>query len=99
MRAVCGGHVLTHGEEALSTVAARMAGHPSATMHELDDVGGGAHLDRLTCQLVRHRVVPRVELHVIIDVHPSGFPRGELVARGRQWLQRSAFELLEQVAA
>jgi hypothetical protein len=29
----------------------------------------------------------------------AGFPAGELVARGWQGLQRSAFELLEQVAA
>ena len=99
MRAVRGGHVLTHGEEPLSTVATHMAGHPSATMDDLDDVGGGAHLDRLACQLVRHRVVAVVELDVIIDVHPRRFPRGELVAGGWQRLQRIAFELLEQVAA
>jgi hypothetical protein len=43
MRAVCGGHVLTNGEEPLSTVATHMTGHPSATMDDLDDVGGGTH--------------------------------------------------------
>src|SRR6266542_6950831 len=99
MRAMRGGHVLAHGEEPLSTVATCMAGHPSATMDDLDDVGGGTHLDRLACQLVRHRVVAGIELDVIIDVHPRRFPRGELVAGGWQRLQRSAFELLEQVAA
>src|SRR6266542_3131094 len=75
MRAMRGGHVLAHGEEPLSTVATCMAGHPSATMDDLDDVGGGTHLDL------------------------SGLPGGPLVASDRQWLQRSAFELLEQVAA
>jgi hypothetical protein len=57
MRAVCGGHVLTHREEALSTIATNMACHTSATMDDLDDVGGGAYLDRLARQFVRHRVV------------------------------------------
>jgi predicted GNAT family acetyltransferase len=36
MRAVGGGHVLTHREEPLSTVATHMAGHASATMDDLD---------------------------------------------------------------
>jgi hypothetical protein len=58
----------------------------------------GAYLDRWTCQLVRQGVAG-VELHVLIDVHPSGLPRGELLACDRQGLQRSALELLEQVAA
>jgi hypothetical protein len=98
VRAVCRWHVLTHREESLSTVAAYMAGHPSATMHDLNHSGRGAHLDRLTRQLVWHRVVAGVKLDVIIDVHPRGFPRGELVTPGWQRLQRIAFEFLEQVA-
>src|SRR5204863_8096464 len=45
------------------------------------------------------RVIVVVEFHVVIDVHPRRFPRSELVAGRWQWLQRSAFELLEQVSA
>src|SRR5260370_19908292 len=39
-----------------------------------------------------------MERHVIIKVHFGRLPLGELVAHGRQRLQRSAFELLEQCA-
>jgi hypothetical protein len=73
-----------------------MAGHPSVSMQDLDHVGRGAHLHRFMDQLVGHRVVTRIELHVIIKVHFGRLPRGELVTRGRQRLQRIAFELLEQ---
>ena len=48
VRAVRRGHVLWLGDEPLSTVLAHMAGHPSATMEDLDHVGRGAHLDRFT---------------------------------------------------
>jgi hypothetical protein len=63
--------VLRLGDEAFATVAAHMAGRAPAAMKELNDVGRGAHFDRLTRQLVRHRVVTRVELYVVIDVHPN----------------------------
>ena len=91
-----GRHVLRLGDEPPPSVLTYMAGHPSVSMEDLDHVGRGAHLHRFMYQLVRHRVVTRIALHVIIDIHLGRLPLGELVARGRQRLQRSAFELLEQ---
>src|SRR4051794_5578159 len=57
MGTVCGRHVLTLGEEALSAVPTGVAGHAPTPMKDPHYPGGGAHFHGLTCQLVRHRVI------------------------------------------
>ena len=48
---------------------------------------------------MRHRIEPRIELDVIIDVDGRArFPKSELIGRGGQRLERPAVELFEQLA-
>src|ERR1700681_3877914 len=71
-----GRHVVRVGEKPTPSVLAHMAGHPAVAMQDLDHVGRGTHLHRFMDQLVGHRVVTRIELHVIIDVHFGRLPLG-----------------------
>src|SRR5438128_2237762 len=74
---------------------AHMAGDASITVEDLDHLGRGAHIYWFMDQLVRHRVVAGIELHVVIDVHLARLPLGKLEGCSWQRLERSTFELVE----
>jgi hypothetical protein len=56
---------------------------------------GDAQLDGGAHEPVRHAVVVGIELDVVVDVDLGGLPAADLIARGRQRLERRGVELLE----
>lgn len=94
-RQMCCRHVRVNGRVAAFERAAHMAGNPAATMEQLDDRDGQAHVDLLARKAVRDRVVVTADVDVIVDADGSYFPFGVLVARCRQGLHGGLVELIE----
>ena len=68
-------------------------------MKDLHRRGREACLQLLTSELVRHAVQVTIDLDVIVDIDPNGFPLRELIAFRRQRLQRWAIDLGKQTGA
>ena len=75
-----------------------VAGHALVGREGLHQGVGDAQLDRGAHEPVRHAVVVGIELDVVVDVDLGGLPAADLVARGRQRLERRGVELLEGAA-
>lgn len=68
-----------HGGVAAPFSSAHMGGDPLAAEEAFDRTGGGAQLELLFDQAVRHAVVVAVELDVIVDADQHLLPGGEFV--------------------
>jgi len=90
--------MLGNRRRAMRQGAAQMRRHSLAAEENLDGLLGDASLDLLMHEVVRNAVVMLGDLDVIIEVDPAALPLGILVRLIRQWGQRRAIELLEQVA-
>src|ERR1700680_3204267 len=74
-------------------VAADVTGDALAAVKDLDDHGGITSLDLPVNQGMRCAVVVALDLDVVIDVHASLFPLGEVIGLGGQRMQGRAVEL------
>jgi len=64
-----GRHVLWLGDESSAAVLAHVAGDSPIAVEDLDHLSRSAYIDWFMDQLVGHRVVAGIQLHVIIDIH------------------------------
>ena len=83
------------GDELAFARSPRMCCHASALEKHFDAVVGDARLHGAPDQRMRHRVVPAVQLDVIVQMHLRLLPRPVLVRVRRQRFQRRALDRLE----
>ena len=93
------GHVLGNGCMPAATGAAQMHRDALAFAEQLERVGGDARVELLADQPVRHRVIVRVDIDVIIARDAADPPLGIFVRLSWQRLKRRAVEFEEQIAA
>ena len=86
------GHVLGYSRRSRRLLRADMRGHAQPAVEDLHTVRRQADLVN---QRVRHTVEVPLDFDVIVDVDAGPLPLAELVARGRQWLQRRPIQLRE----
>src|SRR4051794_24431294 len=80
-------------------VVPQVSRNPLAAVEHLDGAGGGAGLDLLTEQPVRHRVAEARDLDMIVDPDAGETPFSVLVILLRQGLHGGALDRFEELTA
>jgi hypothetical protein len=76
-------HMFTLSGKTTLGLGARVRSLPGSLVEDFNRFFGGPDHDFLALQGIGHAVEVLVEGHVIVNVHPSLFPTGELVGPGR----------------
>ena len=92
-------HVLAHRRVLAVRGRPQVRGDALAVMEQLDRARGDARPQLLSQQLMRHRVVVLLDLHVIVEASPAFLPLRERVGFGRQRLESRTLDLVEQRAS
>jgi hypothetical protein len=66
---------------------------------QLDSVSGDAGVELLADQPMRHRIIMPVDVDMVVQPNPPDPPLGVFKGLVRQWLQRRAVELKEEISA
>lgn len=72
-------HVVTVGAVARAAIAPRMGRYPSAVVEHLNGARGGAGIDLLADQRMRHRIIKARDLDMIVDADTGEVPLGILI--------------------
>ena len=76
-----------------------MRRHPPAFVENLNRALGYPGPELLPGELVRHGIIMLGDFHMVIQTGLAFLPFGILVGLQRQWLQRRAIQVLEQLSA
>jgi len=92
-------HVLGDGGVAAPPGAAQVHGDTLTFAEQLDGVSGDARIELLLDEPIRHRIVVSVDVDMVVEADPPDPPLGVFKGLVRQWLQRRAVELEEEISA
>src|SRR5215472_10130780 len=91
-------HMLGDGRVPAPPGAAQVHGDTFAFAEQLDSVSGNASVELLADQTMRHRIIMPVDVDMVVQPNPPDPPLGVFKGLVRQWLERRAVELEEQIS-